>query len=58
MDLCGEKVVVCDAGGHLVKKLLEDGVDVVRRAVDIKPLDGRYQASPGVENLSLDLKNR
>ncbi len=56
-----EKVVVCGAGGfiggHLVQYLLENGIDVVR-AVDIKPLDEWYQASKGVENLSLDLKEK
>lgn len=61
MNLKGEKVVVCGAGGfiggHLVKKLLEDGVDVVR-AVDIKPLDEWYQVSDQVENLILDLKDK
>ncbi len=61
MNLKGEKVVVCGAGGfiggHLVKKLLEDGVDVVR-AVDIKPLDEWYQTSDQVENLILDLKDK
>jgi nucleoside-diphosphate-sugar epimerase len=61
MNLHGEKVVVCGAGGfiggHLVKRLLEDGVDVVR-AVDIKPLDEWYQVSRDVENLKLDLKNK
>lgn len=48
MKLHGEKVVVCGAGGfiggHLVKNLLEDGVDVIR-AIDVKPLDEWYQVS-------------
>ena len=61
MKLKNEKVVVCGAGGfiggHLVKDLLAQGVDVVR-AVDIKPLDEWYQTSKGVENLSLDLRDR
>ncbi|RRA49677.1 NAD-dependent epimerase/dehydratase family protein [Acidipila sp. EB88] len=61
MKLKNEKVVVCGAGGfiggHLVKDLLANGVNVVR-AVDIKPLDEWYQTSDGVENLSLDLRDR
>jgi GDP-D-mannose 3',5'-epimerase len=61
MKLKNEKIVVCGAGGfiggHLVKDLLASGVNVVR-AVDIKPLDDWYQTSKGVENLSLDLRDR
>ena len=61
MKLKNEKVVVCGAGGfiggHLVKDLLAQGIHVVR-AVDIKPLDEWYQTSKGVENLSLDLRDR
>lgn len=61
MDLKGKKVVVCGAGGfiggHLVKKLLADGIDVVR-AVDLKPFDDWYQLSSDVENLKLDLKEK
>ncbi len=61
MKLKDQKVVVCGAGGfiggHLVKDLLEQGVNVVR-AVDVKPLDEWYQTSEGVENLSLDLRDR
>lgn len=61
MDLKQKKVVVCGAGGfiggHLVKQLLADGVDVVK-AVDIKPLDEWHQVSKDVENLTLDLKER
>ena len=61
MKLKNEKVVVCGAGGfiggHLVKDLLAQGVNVVR-AVDVKPLDEWYQSSNGVENLSLDLRDR
>jgi GDP-D-mannose 3', 5'-epimerase len=61
MSLKGEKAVVCGAGGfiggHLVKSLLENGVDVIR-AVDVKPLEEWYQVTDGVENLSLDLKDQ
>jgi GDP-D-mannose 3', 5'-epimerase len=61
MSLRGEKAVVCGAGGfiggHLVKSLLENGIEVVR-AVDVKPLDEWYQVTDGVENLSLDLKDQ
>ncbi len=61
MKLKNEKVVVCGAGGfiggHLVKDLLAQGINVVR-AVDVKPLDEWYQTSKGVENLSLDLRDR
>ena len=61
MSLKGEKAVVCGAGGfiggHLVKSLLENGIEVVR-AVDVKPLDEWYQVTDGVENLTLDLKDQ
>lgn len=61
MSLKGEKAVVCGAGGfiggHLVKHLIANGVEVVR-AVDIKPLDEWYQTTKGVENLSIDLKDK
>ncbi len=61
MNLKGERAVVCGAGGfiggHLVKSLLEKGVNVIR-AVDVKPLDEWYQVTEGVENLSLDLKEQ
>ncbi len=61
MSFAGEKAVVCGAGGfiggHLVKHLIKNGVDVVR-AVDIKPLDEWYQVTDGVESLSLDLKDK
>jgi GDP-D-mannose 3',5'-epimerase len=58
--LKNDKVVVCGAGGfiggHLVKSLVNNGINVIR-AVDIKPIDTWYQASDGVENLQLDLKS-
>jgi len=61
MKLRNAKVVVCGAGGfiggHLVKSLLDNGAKVIR-AVDVKPLDEWYQTSPGVESLSLDLKDK
>ena len=61
MNLRGEKAVVCGAGGfiggHLVKSLLENGIEVVR-AVDVKPLSDWYQVTDGVESLSLDLKDQ
>jgi GDP-D-mannose 3', 5'-epimerase len=57
----GQTAVVCGAGGfiggHLVKSLLANGVEVVR-AVDIKPLEDWYQVTEGIENLSLDLKDK
>src|ERR1700734_2187085 len=61
MDMKGQKAVVCGAGGfiggHLVKTLINNGVEVVR-AADIKPLEDWYQITDGVENLSLDLKDK
>src|SRR6202522_3009211 len=61
MKLKNVKVVVCGAGGfiggHLVKSLLENGANVIR-AVDVKPVAEWYQSSPGVPNLSLDLKDK
>jgi GDP-D-mannose 3', 5'-epimerase len=61
MDSKGQTAVVCGAGGfiggHLVKSLLANKVKVVR-AVDVKPLDEWYQVTEGVENLSLDLKDK
>ena len=61
MNLKGETAVVCGAGGfiggHLVKGLIASGVNVVR-AVDAKPLGEWYQTTEGVENLSLDLKDK
>jgi nucleoside-diphosphate-sugar epimerase len=54
-----EQVAVCGAGGFiggfLVKRLLKDGVNVIR-AVDIKPVEEWYQSSKGVENVQADLK--
>lgn len=61
MGIKEQTVLVCGAGGfiggHLVNSLLASGAKVVR-AVDIKPLDEWYQVADGVENLSLDLKDR
>ena len=58
MKLTNERVVVCGAGGfiggHLVKKLLEDGVNVLR-AVDLKPVEAWYQREADVENVVADL---
>lgn len=59
MKLNEEKVAVCGAGGfiggHLVKDLIESGVNVIR-AIDQKPLSEWYQVSNSVENRILDLK--
>jgi GDP-D-mannose 3',5'-epimerase len=44
-------------GGHLVKSLLAQGINVVR-SVDIKPRAEWYQESAGIENLVLDLQER
>lgn len=61
MMLKGKAAVVCGGGGfiggHLVKSLLADGVNVIR-AVDVKPMEEWYQASPEVENVVADLKDR
>ncbi len=61
MKIAGQKLVVCGAGGfiggHLVKHLVAGGASEVR-AVDIKPFDQWYQSTPGVENLSLDLREK
>ena len=61
MDLREETAVVCGAGGfiggHLVKSLIANGTKVVR-AVDVKPLDEWFQVAEGVENVSLDLKDK
>lgn len=55
------QAVVCGAGGfiggHLVKGLLDRGIRVIR-AVDIKPLEHWHQITDGIENLSLDLKEK
>ena len=52
-----QKAVVTGAGGfiggHLVKRLVGEGVDV--RAVDVKPLDEWYQHTDGAEDLQLDV---
>jgi GDP-D-mannose 3',5'-epimerase len=60
MTLKGEKAVVCGAGGfiggHLVKQLISNGVEVIR-AIDIKPLEEWYQVTGGVENLTLNLQD-
>jgi len=60
MTLRGEKAVVCGGGGfiggHLVRYLIANGVDVVR-AVDVKPLGEWYQVTEGVESVSLDLQS-
>jgi len=59
VKLVNEQVAVCGAGGFiggfLVKRLLKDGVNVIR-AVDIKPVEEWYQSSKGVENVQADLK--
>jgi GDP-D-mannose 3', 5'-epimerase len=61
MILKGRKVVVCGAGGfiggHLVRHLIANGVEVVR-AVDIKPLNEWCQVVDGIESLSLDLQDK
>jgi GDP-D-mannose 3', 5'-epimerase len=60
MQLKGKNAVICGAGGfiggHLIDSLQSNGVNVIR-GVDVKPLDEWYQASKGVENLALDLKD-
>ena len=60
LRLTDEQVVVCGAGGfiggHLVKSLIDDGVEVIR-AIDIKPVEEWYQVSSGVENVEADLKS-
>ena len=61
MKLKGKAAVICGGGGfiggHLVKSLLDDGVNVIR-AVDIKPMDEWYQSSSDVENVVADLKDK
>jgi nucleoside-diphosphate-sugar epimerase len=58
MQLTNHRVVVSGAGGfiggHLIKDLLADGVDVVR-AIDSKPLEEWHQVSRGIENVVADL---
>lgn len=41
-------------GGHLVRRLLEEGAEV--RSVDVKPLDQWYQVHEEAESLVLDLQ--
>ena len=41
-------------GGHLVRRLLDEGFDV--RSVDVKPREDWYQVHEGAENLELDLR--
>ena len=57
----GARVVVCGAGGfirgHLVRRLLERGIRLIR-AVDIKPVEQWHQIADGIENLSLDLRDK
>jgi nucleoside-diphosphate-sugar epimerase len=61
MQLKGKKAMVCGGGGfiggHLVRSLISSGAEVIR-AIDIKPLDEWYQATDGVENLVIDLKEK
>jgi GDP-D-mannose 3', 5'-epimerase len=60
MKLKRERVAVCGAGGfiggHLVKNLLDDGIEVIR-AIDLKPISDWYQVSTKVENVEADLKS-
>ncbi len=61
MNLKGKAAVVCGGGGfiggHLVKNLRANGVNVIR-AVDVKPMDEWYQVTPEVENVVADLKDK
>ena len=43
-------------GGHLVRSLLDDGVEV--RSADLKQLDDWYQVHPDAESVRLDLSDR
>jgi GDP-D-mannose 3', 5'-epimerase len=43
-------------GGHLVRRLRDEGVDRLR-AVDVKPLDRWHQVFPDVENVSSNLES-
>lgn len=60
MKLKRERVAVCGAGGfiggHLVKNLLDDGIEVIR-AIDRKPINDWYQVSTDTENVEADLKS-
>jgi GDP-D-mannose 3', 5'-epimerase len=60
MRLQNEKVIVCGAGGfiggHLVKSLLDDNIDVIK-AIDVKPLNEWYQVSSKTKNIQADLKD-
>jgi nucleoside-diphosphate-sugar epimerase len=42
-------------GGHLVRRLLEEGVDV--RSIDCKPSNEWFQLHPDAENVTLDLRD-
>ena len=59
MELSRQKVVVCGGGGfiggHLIKQLLRDGVNVIR-SIDVKPRSEWYQVHHDVENVTADLK--
>ena len=61
MNIQTPQILVCGAGGfiggHLVKNLQARGFRGIR-AVDLKPLDQWFQVTDGVENLSLDLKEK
>jgi len=43
-------------GGHLVKRLLQDGHEV--RAVDVKPIDEWYQVHDGADSYTADLSEK
>lgn len=61
MEIQSPQVTVCGAGGfiggHLVRHLLDRGIRVIR-AVDIKPVEQWHQVADGIENISLDLKEK